>query len=158
MKPDELFSQIVNACPGFEAQVREHIQDNDEILPHFLMGDVGSLVKSYFGQSTSIASAPPSETELRRILEVLDSAMARGGSEIEELIGVSFIEYIWNQSHFNDLRPMLGPALAAELDRQLNWDDHSSHSMLVVATGLLVYATLAALVILGVYKVIEWVI
>jgi hypothetical protein len=47
MHYEELFRQIVRAFPSFEVQVENHLNYNDELLPHLLMADVGRAVGSF---------------------------------------------------------------------------------------------------------------
>lgn len=121
MSSDELFKNIVAACPPFEAQVAEHIADNDEILGHVLMGDVGRLVESHFTGSSTIAVGPPTEDQVRAVLGVLDQAMLCGDAYTQNVIAVSFVEYLDNEPYFDRLEPMLGPGLRLELERQQKW-------------------------------------
>ena len=118
MSSDELFKNIVAACPPFEAQVAEHIADNGEILGHMLMGDVGRLIESHFTGSSTIAVGPPTEDQVRAVLGVLDQAMLSGDADTQNVVAVSFVECLDSEPHFDMLEPMLGPGLRLELDRQ----------------------------------------
>ena len=118
MTSDELFKNIIAVCPSFEAQVTEHIADNDEILGHLLMGDVGRFIESYFTGSSTIEVGPPTEDQVHAVLEVLDRALSTGDAYTQELVALSFVEYLDSEPYFDRLEPMLGSELRAELDRQ----------------------------------------
>jgi hypothetical protein len=117
----DLFSRVVEVCPPFAAQVEEHYADNDELLCHILIADLGRLVAGYFTGKTNIVVGPPTEAGLRAILAVLDSALVDADDDVQNGIAVSLVEHIWIESYFAELEPMLGPNLSAEVNRQRNW-------------------------------------
>ncbi len=129
MNSEELFSKVIAVCPAFEALWDEHLADNHELLDHLLMADLGRFVAAFFtGQPEPIGGAP-SESEVRAIMGVLDSALANGDESTVNCVAVSFVEYLWDEPYYGRLEPMLGPNLLAEVKKQREWrplPDHPS--------------------------------
>jgi len=121
MTPSELFAQVVTLAPTFRLLVREHLRDNDELLPHLLMSDLLRYIGSHFSGNAYMDALPPNPEQIRAILALLDSEIACHNADTENLIAVSFIEHIEMEPFFLQLRPYLGPALLAELTRQNAW-------------------------------------
>jgi hypothetical protein len=118
MHYEELFRQIVRAFPSFEVQVENHLNYNDELLPHLLMADVGRAVGSFFTENANLSVGRPTEMELRAVLSVLNAGMVEGDLDTINVVAVSFVEHLWLEPYFASLEPMLGPALRIELERQ----------------------------------------
>ena len=64
--------------------LREHLRDNDELLPHIFLADVTRHVKK-------------NGLEHSAIVTCLDNAFANEGPDVEDLIAVSFVEYLGSQ-------------------------------------------------------------
>ena len=117
----QLFAKIIEAAPGFQPAMDEHLADHDQLLPHVLMADCGRFVGSYFTGEKRIASDAPSAVELRNVLAMLDAAMAEGDEETQNVVAVSFVEHLWLAPYYSDLYPALGPNVRDEIERQRAW-------------------------------------
>ena len=111
MKPDAMFQRICSVAPGFKAVMAEHLQDNDELLSHLLTADLLRYVGARVGNLQATE-------EVRHILGVLEEAFLSKDPDTENAIAVSFIEHIDTEPFFQQLEPLLGPALRAEYQRQ----------------------------------------
>ena len=100
----------------------EHLNDHQELLPHVLMADCERFIASYFTGPSSIAGGVPSEDELGQVLSVLETAMIEGDDETQNVIAVSFVEHLWMEPYYSAVRAFLGPALRAQIRRQMDWD------------------------------------
>lgn len=116
MKPGELFETIISVSPGFGAVMKEHLSDNDELLPHLLMSDLLRYVgiKLTAGDSSALAEA-------REILRLMEAAFTSGNPDTENAVAVSFLENVESEPFFSTLAPLLGPAMRAEHKRQMEW-------------------------------------
>lgn len=121
MDIDELFGRVVQACPSFEGAVEEHIKDFDEVLPHLLMADIGRVIESGFTGRSTLGLTPPSQDEIRAVLAVLEEGLADGDETVDNVISVSFLENLWIQARWEQLKPLLGPTLAAEVAEMQAW-------------------------------------
>lgn len=94
--------------------LEEHLDDQDgEVLPHLLMADVERWAEAEIAKSDESARA-----FVREVLAFLEVAYATQGSEVEELIAVSFLEHLPRPGEpGSQLRALLGPRLAEELRR-----------------------------------------
>lgn len=100
-------------CEGLAQQfpdvadiLAEHISNNDELLPHLFLADVTRYVLAD-GQ------------DRRLIVQSLDSAFVSEGTDVENLIAVSFVEHL--ESTEDLMRATEGvdvPQIRAEWDRQ----------------------------------------
>ena len=120
----ELFARVLAAAPGFAPVMEEHLADNEELLSHLLMADCKRFIASYFTGRSTVPGKPPCEGELLGMLSAIEATMIDGDEETQNVIAVSFLEYLWNEPFFPALRPFLGPSLRAEIQRQMTW----SHS------------------------------
>jgi hypothetical protein len=110
VKTEELFDGVASCSPGFAAVMREHIADNDGLLPHLLMGDLLLFVGARAAYSDC-------HEELVSIFRLLDEAFVGGDAETENAIAVSFIEDIDAEPFLTNIEPYFGPALKAEYVR-----------------------------------------
>jgi hypothetical protein len=117
----ELFARVLDAAPGFAAVMDQHLADHPELLSHVLMADCGRFIASYFTGPGSIAGGVPSEDELGQVLRVLETSMIEGDDETQNVIAVSFLEHLWMEPYYSAVRAFLGPALRAEIGRQMDW-------------------------------------
>lgn len=94
--------------PGLRIELEEHLADNDgEVLPHPLMSAYERWAER------ALESEDPL---LIPFLEELEDAYTNGGTAVEELISVSFLEHIPRRgAPGSDLRDKVGPALSAQL-------------------------------------------
>jgi hypothetical protein len=123
MSPRTLFEEIVGVSPQFGEVMREHLADNDGLLPYLLMSDLLRYIGTRLiaAQGSAPASRDEVNVEIGKVLQLLDTALIDGDPETENTIAVSFIEDIDSEKFFRDLEPMLGPNLRAEHRRQLDW-------------------------------------
>ena len=105
---EDFVKNLVAALPQLEVIYREHLADNDELLPHVFMGEIARLV---------LADVKNAERAgwLSTLLELLESGLCSGRSEIAELIGVSFVENLCAENAaVHSLLPKLGEGLRKE--------------------------------------------
>ena len=104
-----LLGALASQVPGLRAELDEHLADNDgEILPHPLMSACERWAE------TALEAGDPS---LDSFLEFLEDAYQHGGSDVEELISVSFSEHVPRPGEPGaDLRTRVGPTLARQLE------------------------------------------
>ena len=105
---DGVVGSVVEAVPELREALAEHLQDNDEILPHVLFGcDLVPFV---------LAAWEAGNAEIvGRCLEVLEAAMVSSDPRTRELAAVSFVESVgpWEP----EVKPFVSTwpaALAAE--------------------------------------------
>jgi hypothetical protein len=94
--------------PALRERIDGHLKDNDgELLPHVLMAEYERWAENAF------AARDP---ELPEFLEFLEDAYRSGGSEVEELISVSFLEHLPRPGQrCAELRELVGPRLQEQL-------------------------------------------
>ena len=77
---------LADRYPAIEELRREHLADNDELLPHVFFGDVTRY-------AADLARTGVDDAVLSHLLDDLDSALgADPGDEVSNLIWVSFVE------------------------------------------------------------------
>ena len=101
----DLLDELANAEPALARLRDEHIAFNGELLPHVLFGDVIRWV---------VAHAPATH-----VLEVLERHLTTGDADVDNLIGVSFLENL--EPEETTVRHALGPRLRATLDAMESW-------------------------------------
>jgi hypothetical protein len=109
MSPHQLFDRIVQVAPSFASVAAEHFHNNGELLPHLLMGDLVRFVGEHIGRAPHQA-----QPEVLAVLELLETEVAGGNAETQNLIGVSFLEHLEAEPFFHGLYTLLGPRLRAE--------------------------------------------
>ena len=112
MTPREFVHQLLTVAPGFEPVYREHLADNDELLPHVLMGDFTTwFVKQYRARRRLRNGA-----ELRRMITFLEEAFSAGDPDTENVIAVSFLENLDRAgTSYEGIKRLLGPRLREQL-------------------------------------------
>ena len=102
---------LLEAVPELRTVYAEHIDDNDGLLEHVLMGDVTRFAEYlYFEDSNSEC--------LVRLVEFLDKAYASNDEKLKELISVSFLENLSrDKESFKGVRAMLSTRLNGELSK-----------------------------------------
>jgi len=75
---------LAKQCPDVRELLDDHINDNDELLPHVFFGDVTRWI---------LADRPGRI----QVVKFLDQHISGGNSDIENLIAVSFIENLESQ-------------------------------------------------------------
>jgi hypothetical protein len=105
-----LFYRFKELRPLFQ----EHLDNQDgEVLPHLLMADVARWAEAEIVKDDDAARA-----SVREVLAFLEDAFATQGSEVTELIAVSFLEHLPRPGEpASQLRTLVGPRLAEELRR-----------------------------------------
>lgn len=108
--PDEalmaFLQDIRDHCPWVDPLWREHVRDNDEILPHALMGRI-----------TGIASGL-SEPDLTSLLGLLERGLALASPSVDDVICVSFTENLYGEDALvARIGNLAGPLLKADLAR-----------------------------------------
>ncbi|SRR2546425_1908128 len=121
MKPDALFDQIVQAAPSFETVRIDHVSFHHELLSHVLIADLLRFLQSRFSGDLIENAQPPTPTETHNVFQILDRGLVEGDYATQNAIAVSFVEGIWGEPYFEQLKPFMGPNLSAELERQRNW-------------------------------------
>ena len=111
---DDVIEHLLEQLPEFRAEVEDHIQFNEGLLPHVLFGDLTRFVLRAREQGR--------DDVVRRALEFLDEALRHGDEQVDNLVSVSFVENVgpWDpaQADFIDEWPH---ALRDEAVRQRNW-------------------------------------
>lgn len=79
-------SALIGAVPEAEPLVVEHLDNNDQLLLHLLMGDVTRFVEAaYEGGDLMLAS---------RCLAFLDLSLREGDEDVQNAVSVSFVENV----------------------------------------------------------------
>lgn len=101
---DNFVEQLLTAAPEFRDIHRQHVKDNDEVLPHVLLGEVTRFV---------IEAHRRANIGLRtRILDFLESAISSQDGKLQELIAVSFLENLHQAGDdYEEMKELLGPNL-----------------------------------------------
>ncbi|REJ67372.1 MAG: hypothetical protein DWQ31_11360 [Planctomycetota bacterium] len=108
-KADDLFRRVLNELPEVKPLYDRHLERFGYILPHELMSDLFDWYESELAESRN------DRAEL--LLAILDEYYRRHDEEIEELISVSFLEYIAYRCPSN---PSLLTPLPATLREQVD--------------------------------------
>jgi len=109
-----LVGALLNRFDVLRPLLEEHLEDQDgEVLPHLLMADIERWAE------VEIAKRGHEARDLvQGVLDFLEEAYATQGSEVEELIAVSFLEHLPRPgAPGSQLRAMVGPRLAEQLRR-----------------------------------------
>lgn len=98
---------IVQGVPELQPVLAEHVEDNfGELLPHVFFGDLTRWLNA------EVAARPTSDAA-GRLLWALDQAYANGDDDIRELVTVSFLEILDDDS---PATAVLSPRLLAVRD------------------------------------------
>ena len=108
MSPADLFERASQIAPGFGPVFAEHLEDNDELLPHVLMYGLLQFVGERLPQSNESV-----ESSILNLLELLEAEVRGDNPETESVIAISFLEYLQTEPFFKWLYPLLGPNLRA---------------------------------------------
>lgn len=106
-------------APELQPLFNEHIEDNDELLPHVFMGDVTRFVVALSANSSSddISSLASRQT-LIKILDFLEEGMQAGDDNVRELISASFLENLdQSDENYQSLKSHFGRSLLEQLRR-----------------------------------------
>ena len=105
---ESFVQDLLGIAPGFRPEYEEHLADNDQLLPHVLLGDFTRWLRARVadGDSATVGT----------VLGFLESSYAAGDEDVQELISVSFLENLIGESELDELRPQLGPELSKALE------------------------------------------
>lgn len=110
----ECINRLLERVPEIRDMYDEHIQDNDEILPHVFLGDVTRFVVQQVrsGETGTL-------NHVARILDIFEQYMASGDDHVKELISVSFVENLaGHEDALAILKKLVGPNLENEFKSQ----------------------------------------
>lgn len=115
-KTAEYVEAMRSSIPEIEPLYLEHIEDNDQLLPHVFMGSIARHVEILF-RDRSISRGDLQT--LTGLLQYLEHGMLSPINEIQELVAVSFLENLDRDNpEFHLLKKQFGPALLSELEKQ----------------------------------------
>ena len=106
---EDFIRRLILAVPELNDVYRQHLSEQDELLPHVLLGDVTRFV---------VLNATRGEAAdwLARFLSQMDAELLSGNDEVAELIGVSFVENLCGENAaIQALLPRLSKALRTEV-------------------------------------------
>jgi len=93
-------------CPWIGPILSEHVADNDELLPHVLMGRITD------------AAADLADPDLAVFLAILERGLGADTATVADVIGVSFVENLYGEETLlARIQVLAGPLLSAELLR-----------------------------------------
>ena len=102
----EFCEALANKIPDIATILAEHISDNDEILPHVFLADVTRYILA-------------NGASRKQIVKYLDESFTVHGHDIEELIAVSFVEYLVDSDELDiAIEGVDVPNIRAEWTRQ----------------------------------------
>lgn len=105
---DNFVQSLLAAVPETREIHQLHLENNDEILPHVLLGDVTRFVIDTYRRSN---------TELLgRTLDFLEEAVSASDEKLQELVIVSFLENLHQAGNdYEGFKKTLGPNLRKNL-------------------------------------------
>lgn len=107
----EFVKEVVELDDQLRPLLKEHLEDNEELLPHVLMGDISRYV-------IRESLARPSRGRLQRLLDKFEQALESGSTEVQELVVVSFVENLAGEAEaIRSLKPLMKSKLLSEVDR-----------------------------------------
>ena len=110
---------LLGQVPELQPIFNEHIEDNDELLPHVFMGDVTRFVLSLNASSSSKGMSPVASSQtLLKILDFLEEGMRTGDDNVRELISASFLENLDQfDENYSSLKSHFGRSLLEQLEK-----------------------------------------
>lgn len=108
-----VLEELCAEVPALQPLWAEHLNENyGELLPHVFLADVARFAVA------SLQGPPDQATVAQSIVMFLERAFAAGDPDVQELIGVSFIENLpRDEEPGHEIRRLLGPHLLAEAKR-----------------------------------------
>lgn len=107
---------LVERIPALTPIFKEHVENNDEVLPHVFFGELTRWTLSLLEPTTGEIALQRTH-DLRDILETLETTYAGGDDELQDLISVSFPEHLPRPgAQGSEIRQMLGPSLSKQLE------------------------------------------
>ncbi|MBM7783621.1 DUF7674 family protein [Tenggerimyces flavus] len=105
--------RMVAAEPALAADLNEHVETYDDVLPHLFMGEIVDRLVEWIGSGEESALA-----RAGTVLQALEDEWGKD-YEIDETIAASFVENLPDEdSSDRKILSLLGPKLKKELDRQ----------------------------------------
>src|SRR5215471_18666018 len=107
-----LVDELVKTIPEFEPVLREHLDFNEELLPHVLFGDLTRWVIGEYRESQGNGQhARNARNLLERTLRFLEERFTdRRDDAAQDLIAVSFLENLHQAGgDYPGLKALLGP-------------------------------------------------
>jgi hypothetical protein len=110
---------LIERFPAIQPIYDEHLEDNNgELLPHLLCGDLTRWAILLYSQSDCDTNA---RELLTAFLHFLENAFRESDDNVRELISVSILENFPSSGEDNyGIRDLLGPELFEELQK-VNW-------------------------------------
>jgi len=106
-----LIATLVDAAPELKPLLSEHIQNNDDLLPHVFFGDLTRFVQTEVERENF--------GPVKRILDVLEDAAKSTDPAVRDLLGASFLENIELDSRgWQEMLRLAGPAMKVVLARE----------------------------------------
>jgi hypothetical protein len=117
MNSADLIQELRLSSPDLRALYAEHLQDNDDLLPHVLMADIARYAEE---QDAKAAQGSRQAADvIERLLATLERGMCEGDGRCRDLIAASFVEILDRDSpRFAALALRFGEGLSAVLERQ----------------------------------------
>lgn len=116
MTIQQFISQFKSLSLDFDEALTTHLSDNDELLPHVLLGDWTRSVLALQARRGC------GHEEVQAALQTLEMAMTHGISDLQELVVVSFLENLDHGTpEVAELRKSFGPALEQAMNVFENW-------------------------------------
>jgi hypothetical protein len=110
----DLVDHLCSVSSTLREARRVHLRIFGTLIPHVFMTQV--LVRVGYCLSLDRGEAQERHRgEARSILKVLERGLAEGGRETRDVIAVSFVNDAELELFFEDIRPLLGPRLKAQL-------------------------------------------
>jgi hypothetical protein len=110
----DLVENLCSASPALYEARRRHLESLRILIPHVFMSDVlarvGICVALQRAEGRGVHRA-----EAAAILAQLERGLAEGDRETRNVIAVSFVNDSELELFFEELRPLLGPRMGAQL-------------------------------------------
>jgi hypothetical protein len=111
-KLEDFVAELLVHVPELRSVYDEHINDNDELLPHMFLGDVTRYVVRQVEDN-----AIDTSQSVSRILCLFENEIVNANEDIQELISVSFLENLCGHEDIvTRLGSLMGPNLRKELE------------------------------------------
>jgi hypothetical protein len=112
----EFVRDLLLQVPDLQPLYKEHVEDNDELLPHVFMGDVTRFIVALNADSLSEGpDSTASERTLTKALDFLEQGMHKA-DKVRELVAVSFLENLdQSDENYPSLKSHLGKSLLEQL-------------------------------------------
>ena len=111
LKDSVIARELASLDPELEAVISEHMKDYDEILEHVLLGDVTRYILDLYQKD-------PDSPLVKKTVGTLSRTFSEGGTDIQELVSVSFLENLIGSDALDQgFMFLLGAELRQELER-----------------------------------------